>query len=228
LGGAWWLTETSVKPYPPCRYGHAAIDALRRLQREGRVSADDVVGIEVRLSPAAYSISQFRDPHREIADDHIAPYAVQFNMPTLAALALLGVPPGPAWHRPEVFGSDAVRSLAARVTVSEDPVLAKEWHETIAGSGEKVRRTRGSITVTTRSETEVIESDFALGDPWEQDTRMTWNLLADKLATFGEGMLDAEQQRALLDGFRTLDDIDDVATGLVPLLVPGGEREVSA
>lgn len=228
LGGTWWITETSVKPYPSCRYSHAAIDALRGLQRRRRLAADDITGIEVRLSPAAYSISQFREPHREISDDHVAPYAVQFNMPTLAALALLDVPPGPAWHTPEVFDAPEVRALAAKVTITEDPVLAKEWHETITGSGEKVRRTRGSLTVSTAGDTEVIESDFALGDPWDDQTRMTWELLADKLATFGAGLLTPDRQRELLEGFRTLDDVDDVATGLVPLLAVDADRSVPA
>ncbi len=225
LGSVWWILETSVKPYPACRFSHAAIDAVRSLRVEHGISAEDILGIDVELSPAAYSISQFRDPHRDIAADHVAPYTVQFTMPTLVALALSDVPEGPAWHRPEVFASPQVRALADRVTVSEDPVLAQEWHETItSGSGEKVRRTRGSLTVRTTRGTERVVTDFALGDPWEDSTRAGWDMLRTKLSGFGDGWLDPEHQATFLEAFRTLDSLDDVATDLVPLLVPSAQR----
>jgi len=220
LGSTWWILETSIKPYPSCRYSHAAIDALRSVRRDHGLRADDIERVEVRLGPAAYSIAQFREPDRELAADHVAPFAVQFNMPMLAALALLDVPPGPGWHRPETVTDPAVRGLADRVVVAEDPVLAEEWRRTIARGGEKVRRTRGSISVTAGGRRIDVETDFALGDPWQDDTRMTWSALEAKLETFGGEWFDDGRRRALVDAFRGLDQVDDVATGLVPLLVP--------
>jgi len=220
LGEIWWITETSVKPYPSCRYSHAAIDALRRLRRDTGLRPEEITEIEVQLSPAAYSISQFREPLRDIPEDHISPYAVQFNMPTLAALALLDVPPGAGWHRPETYDAPEVRALAAKVVTAPDPVLAEEWHKTITADGEKVRRTRGAIRITTEAGTRLIESEFASGDPWADDTRVSWAMVEEKLRTFAEGMLDADQQSALLDRFRRLDEVDDIATELIPVLMP--------
>lgn len=229
LGSKWWITETSVKPYPSCRYSHAAIDAVLTLRRERGLRPEDVERIDVRLSPAAYSISQFRDPLRKISEDHVAPYTVQFNMPVLVALALMGIPPGPAWNRPEGFADPEVRRLADKVTVSADPVLAEEWHQTLAsGSGEKVRRTRGSLTVTTRTGVEEIETDFALGDPWQDNTRVSWEMLENKLAGFGTGWLDASHQAEFLERFQTLESAGNVATDLVPLLVPTAQRAAGA
>lgn len=220
LGRTWWILETSLKPYPACRFSHAAIDVLRDFRGRHGVDVDDIERVEVRLGPAAYSISQFREPDRDVAADHVAPFAVQFNMPILAALALLDVPPGPVWHRPETVTDPRVRKLADRVVVADDPVLADEWRKTIAEGGEKVRRTRGSVSVTTKGGTVDLESDYAMGDPWQETTRATWESLERKLETFGGEWFDAAQRRAIIDAFRSLDEIDVVAEGLVPLLEP--------
>ncbi len=221
LGDTWWITETSLKPYPSCRYSHAAIDALRRFRVEAGVTLDDIERVEIRLGPAAYSISQFRDPLRPIPVDHLTPFATQFNMPMLTALALSGVAPGPQWHRAETVTDPALVALAAKVTVAEDPVLAAEWRDTIRDGAEKVRRTRGSISVTTAAGTRDFESDFAWGDPWDEGTRANWDFVAEKFESFGEDLFSAQRRAEILDAFARLEQLDDVAAELAPLLRVG-------
>ncbi len=48
LGEKWLIEENYIKPYPICRWAHAAIDAVRALKLEHRFKADDVEHIEVR------------------------------------------------------------------------------------------------------------------------------------------------------------------------------------
>lgn len=225
LGSMWWITETSVKPYPACRFAHAALDAVLEFQRTRSVDLDDIERVEVRLGPGAYSISQFRDPLPELPDDHTGTFAGQFNMPHLVAAALLGVPAGPKWFSAAMIDDPRVRALASRVVVTEDPVLRKEWQDTLAAeSGGKMRRTRGSITVHTRSGAVDFETDFALGDPWADATRASWSMLEDKIAGFCEGIIDSGRRARMVSAFRDLDKIDDVAAELVPLLtVNAGE-----
>ncbi|GAA2358411.1 MmgE/PrpD family protein [Dactylosporangium salmoneum] len=218
LGTKWWITETSLKPYPACRYTNAALDALLDLQRRENIGADDIERIEIRLSPAAYSISQFRDPLRDIPADHVAPFHGQFNAPQLAAVALLGIPPGPKWFEPSLSQDPAVRALAAKVSTAPDPQLAEEWQQTItSGTGEKVRRTRGSLTVLARGKEHVVESDYAMGDPWSDQTRADWDFVANKLDSFCGDILDSGQRRTLLRTVRDLESVADVATELAPL-----------
>lgn len=47
LGRRWTVSENYIKPYPSCRWGHAAIDALRKLMSQG-VTAENVEHVEVR------------------------------------------------------------------------------------------------------------------------------------------------------------------------------------
>lgn len=48
LGQDWTVMRNYIKPYPVCRWAHAALDALARVQREHGFSATDVRGITVR------------------------------------------------------------------------------------------------------------------------------------------------------------------------------------
>ncbi|WP_371224730.1 MmgE/PrpD family protein [Roseovarius sp. 2305UL8-3] len=48
LGQRWTVAENYIKPYPCCRWGHAAIDALHELIQDGRVTPETVARIDVR------------------------------------------------------------------------------------------------------------------------------------------------------------------------------------
>jgi len=48
LGQSWTVAQNYIKPYPSCRWGHPAIDALRKLMLEHGITAAEVDRIEVR------------------------------------------------------------------------------------------------------------------------------------------------------------------------------------
>ena len=39
-----------VKPYPSCRFGHAAIDALLELRSENNIDVGDIEAVEIGLA----------------------------------------------------------------------------------------------------------------------------------------------------------------------------------
>ncbi len=47
LGTDWTIERNYVKPYPVCRWAHAAIDATHQLMQDGRFSASDVASVHV-------------------------------------------------------------------------------------------------------------------------------------------------------------------------------------
>jgi 2-methylcitrate dehydratase PrpD len=219
LGSKWWITETSLKPYPACRYTNAALDSLLDFQRQHQLAADEIESIEVRLSPAAYSISQFKQSLPEIPLDHVAPFHGQFNVPHLVAAALHGLPPGPRWFADAALADPSVRALAGKVSTAPDPELAEEWHQTLtSGAGEKVRRTRGNVVIRTRSGSHTLASDFANGDPWAETTRAGWDFVTAKLHSFCADVLSDERRDALLRTVRGLGDVDDITAELTPIL----------
>lgn len=49
LGQHWTVAENYIKPYPSCRWGHAALDALRKVMQDNPdVTPETVASIEVR------------------------------------------------------------------------------------------------------------------------------------------------------------------------------------
>ncbi len=49
LGQSWTVAENYIKPYPSCRWGHAALDALQQVMRDNpQVNQNSVASIEVR------------------------------------------------------------------------------------------------------------------------------------------------------------------------------------
>lgn len=84
LGEIWKTMTLGVKPYPSCRYSHAAIDGILALAAENNLPIDSDVKIEVGLPQRGFGIigdplSQKQTP-RSIVDG-------QFSMPFSAAVA---------------------------------------------------------------------------------------------------------------------------------------------
>jgi 2-methylcitrate dehydratase PrpD len=56
LGTRWETLKIAVKPYPSCRYSHAAIDGIRKLMREHSIKAEDVQAVQVGVPEPGWKI----------------------------------------------------------------------------------------------------------------------------------------------------------------------------
>ncbi|MGY8960684.1 MAG: MmgE/PrpD family protein, partial [Alphaproteobacteria bacterium] len=56
LGETWRTLELAVKPYPSCRYTHAAMDALAELRRDHDFDIEDIDSIEIGLPETGWKI----------------------------------------------------------------------------------------------------------------------------------------------------------------------------
>jgi len=84
LGSKFETLNLGVKPYPSCRYSHAAIDGIIDLKKELDFSIDDLDDIDIGLSDTAlniigYPLEDKQNP-KSIVDG-------QFSMPFCAAVA---------------------------------------------------------------------------------------------------------------------------------------------
>ena len=85
LKSRWMTMELALKPYPSCRYTHAAIDGLVELMQSNNISVDEIekvaIGLpETGLKIVAIPLSEKQEPG-SIVDG-------QFSMPFCAAVAL--------------------------------------------------------------------------------------------------------------------------------------------
>lgn len=85
LGTTWETMRLAVKPYPCCRYAHAAMDAIAALRAEHGIAPEEVERIEIGLPRVGMAI--IGEP---IAAKH-APASIvdgQFSMPFCAVVVL--------------------------------------------------------------------------------------------------------------------------------------------
>ena len=168
LGQFWETMEIGVKPYPACRFAHAAIDALLHFISTEGLSPADVDRIEIGLSRkamAAVAEPEARKRHaRNIVD-------AQFSVYFLAATALLTG--GVRWDDyPELLGRDDVDALADRVDVHHDPVIEALYP----------RRMAASVTVTLRDGRKLSRQvDSPSGEPDSFPSRAAFEAKAQTL-----------------------------------------------
>lgn len=118
LGQDWETLRIAVKPYPACRYTHAAVDGLLRLRRQEDLTADDITRVRVGLHRNGIALVgapiEAKRKARSIVEG-------QFSMPYAAAVALLRGQFG--WDDYDLLGDPGAEALAGRVEVWNDPSL---------------------------------------------------------------------------------------------------------
>jgi 2-methylcitrate dehydratase PrpD len=85
LGRVWETLAIAIKPYPACRYSHAAIDALLELRAAHRLEWQDVEEVEVGLPRTGWKIIGDPEPDKQRPKNVVDG---QFSMPFVAAVAL--------------------------------------------------------------------------------------------------------------------------------------------
>jgi 2-methylcitrate dehydratase PrpD len=123
IGEVFETLQIGVKPYPSCRYGHAALDALLALRAEHGIDAADVRSVEIGLPRTGHKIIgeplAAKQQPKNVVDG-------QFSMPFVAAVAL---------REGRLVWDDYSRHLAdvetlalcQRVHTVADPVAEREY-----------------------------------------------------------------------------------------------------
>lgn len=137
LGRTWETMRLAVKPYPSCRYSHAAIDGLVALMKENGLDAAEIEDVEIGLPETGWKI--IGGP-----EDKTSPESVvdgQFSMPFCAAVALREG--GLAWddYRKHL-GDEATRALTRKVRTVVDPRAEAAFPANMAGAA-KIRTAQG-------------------------------------------------------------------------------------
>ncbi|MBJ3777109.1 MmgE/PrpD family protein [Acuticoccus mangrovi] len=114
LGVRFEGMSASMKPYPSCRFCHAAVDAVIALKEAVGFGPDDVAEMELRMPHEAHDY--VGGPYRPGDSPQVS---AQFNAAYNAAVAVFRGKLGLAELEPEVVLDPAIRALADRVTTVE-------------------------------------------------------------------------------------------------------------
>ncbi len=128
LGESWETMRLAVKPYPSCRYSHAALDGIVLLMKEHGFSADDVEEVEIGLPETGWKIiggPEDKTKPKSIVDG-------QFSMPFCAAVALREG--GLTWDDYDKhLNDDTTRGLTAKVRAVVDARAEAEFPANMSG-----------------------------------------------------------------------------------------------
>ncbi len=142
LGSEWLILNQYIKPYPVCRWAHAAVEGARELRSQHKLIADDIAG--VRIGTFEKAICLFPGMPTTTSE---AQYSLPFAVAQMLVAGELTVAQidGPALGDPAV-----VRLVGATEMVAEDRFEARfpdeRWAEVTLVLKDGRRLSSGEIT----------------------------------------------------------------------------------
>ena len=129
LGEVWETMNIAVKPYPSCRYSHAAMGALAEVRSKHQVTAEEVKSVEVGLPHTGWRIIGETD---DVKRRPVGAVDGQFSMPFCGAVVLRQGTMG--WDDYAKHLNDAsTLELAGKFTTVTDPWAESEYPDNMAG-----------------------------------------------------------------------------------------------
>ena len=178
LGKTWLIANVTYKPWPTCRFTHYPLTSLDRILRRENIAPGEIEEVVIETGPMAASARFTKPLPRTFASR-------SFSYPHMAAMLIRGVAPGPKWLDAESVTDPDTLSIAEKVRV-----VAHERGNDFARTMEanQIRTMPGGVLVRTTRGDFHDEDDFALGDPWSEQSRLSDADLTEKfLGMSGSG-----------------------------------------
>lgn len=191
LGQHFETLRIGLKPYPSCRYTHAALDGLLALRAEHALTACDIQQVDIGLHRNGITLTADPLPEKRRVR---AVVEGQFSMPFTAAVALDQGRFG--WDDYKRLGDPVLDALSDRITVFPDPRLEDRPHP--FGATLRLTTLQGVFERT-------------IPDPsGEPETFPDDAALRTKFMTLSARVVGADAAGALADGILTLSSSDVV------------------
>ena len=203
LGDRWQTLAIAVKPYPSCRYSHAAMDALIRIKADNDIDPAEVEAVEIGLPETGWNI--IGDPAAEKQNPKNVVDG-QFSMPFAAAIALRqGGMEWDDYHR--FIGDPATLDLCRRVRSVVDARAEAEFPNQMSAVA-RVQTPRGQF------------EEFVVVPKGEPENFLSIAELRAKFDDLVGPYLEADRRDALAEALLTLDSADGIG-GILQLSRPG-------
>ena len=211
LGRRWETLKIAVKPFPSCRYSHAALDGILELAGEHAIQARDVEEVAVGLPEPGWKLIGDPEPAKQ------SPKSVvdgQFSMAFCAAVALRTG--GFVWDDYGRHLADAeTLALCKKVRARVDPRAQADFPAEMSASV-RIRTTRGTFETYVR---------VPKGEP--ANFLCTTELRA-KFDGLVAPYLSARQRSELADAILALEEARDIGALLRLTRPEAGARRVAA
>ncbi len=201
LGERWMTLDTSIKPYPACRFTHGPLKLFERIFSDEKLSFGDLESIDI------YSVRQmfsYGMDKAEIGDEGDC----QFSIPHQIAMLALGVPPGPKWVATEYWNDNTINAIKAKVHCHPyEAADATMVEQLMVGRWEKNLH---SVSVKARGRTFELSADHSPGDPTDPSTAMDDAALQKKFKNFTQQGLAVPHVDLCIELLTKLDKVKSV------------------
>ena len=199
IGDRWYISETSIKPYPHCRHTHYALDAFAHILREHDLNAGEIEIVTV-TGFANYTIR----PWNNHSPSNV--FEGQFSLPYAMSLIALGVPPGPKWMDPSRLEDPEVRRFADKVRTQIEP---RTIELTARSLPRPLKEAPTTVEVKARGKTFSHSISTAKGDGFSKTSQMCDEEVVEKFRENASYTLTAERSQALVELVFDLEHCDD-------------------
>ncbi|MGB9630276.1 MAG: MmgE/PrpD family protein, partial [Thermodesulfobacteriota bacterium] len=154
LGERWYISETSIKPYPHCRHSHYALDLVKRIMEEKRIDVKDIISIEIS-GFKNYTVPPWNNPYPSDI------FSAQFSVPYAVSLIIHQIPPGPKWFDESLLNDKKILEIARKVRFIPNLEIIKSMKNSYPLP---IRKVPTTVRIICRSETFEAKDLFARGD----------------------------------------------------------------
>ena len=195
------IGRMTFKNYMACGHTFAAIDAIRALRTQSKLTPADVDRIEIATYAKALEVAGTLEPQTA--------FEAQFSLPYCVAVALVSGSARMDAFTDEWLRNTAVRSLMARTRLTVDPRADAQYPKQRAAT----------VTVhTTSGETLSVHAPTRKGDP---DNPLSDEELSDKFMELVAPVTGSTEASALLALLWRLETLADLAAFPLPAVVAG-------
>lgn len=206
LGKVYETLAIAIKPYPACRYSHAAIDAIKTLRTKNPIDVKEIQDVEIGLPRTGWNIigsPQTEKQHPENVVDG------QFSMPFVAAIALREG--DMQWdHYARHLGNATTLALCKKINTIVDPLAEAEFPRQMSGVA-RVRTSHGQY------------EKFVKVPKGEPENFLSEAELINKFNGLVGHYIESKQREELLDMLLNLHDAKEVGV-LLQLTRPGSSE----
>lgn len=200
LGERFAIDETAFKPYPSCRYSHAAIELLCEILAQENLTAASIDRVRIGLPRKGMDIIGIPEAAKRAPDGIVAG---QFSMYFLAAVALLRR--RMTWDDYALLGDPEIARTIERIEVQIDPEIEARF-PTMASSVEVIAGDRSIRRVNWTPK----------GEPSKP---LDWDEIEEKFRSLASAVYADAQVSRIIATVRRLETLDEIGE-LTSLLGP--------
>lgn len=200
LGDKWYISDTSLKPYPTCRHIHYALDLVSKVVKEERLEPKTISRVVIRgLGNYKQSPWNNYEPRNE--------FELQFSLPFALAIAAHQIKPGPKWLSPALLKDENLRDFAKKVVIEVEPEIT-----------ELIKRKLPLPTLEIPTSIKIIADGMeysattrnAKGDGFSMDLRMTDEEVIEKFKENASSVLRTEKIEGIIQKVFHLEELEGI------------------